>query len=180
MDLEKNWEKALKYTEIIRPRIQPLSAFETTSVPYIFLSESLGGSGNCIVRKGRVLVERPSLLLPANYPQLQGFEFDAGQRGEADDFMNFLLVRGIKFPSLLYNNTTYSLSIYEGKLKDACDHYLGKMEREENTHSGLVLGKEDCWQFSVLIFTAGQVLRSAESDITRLLEQYRKKEKGGG
>lgn len=173
MDLEKNWEKALRYTEIIRPRIQPLGTFEATDVPYILLSEPLSDAGNTLVRKGSVLVEKPSLLLPANYPQLEGFELDPSKRGDADSFMNFLLVRGIRFPSLFYNNRTLSLSIHDGRLSEAAEHYRAELQREENVHAGLILGREDCWQFSVLIFTAGQILKSADGDIQRIIDQYK-------
>lgn len=175
MDLEKSWEKALRHTEIVRPRIQPLSTFEATEIPYILLSESLRDSGGTVVRKGNVVVDRPSLLLPSNYPQLEGFEFDEEKRAEADAFMSFLLVRGIRFPSLLYNHQTLALSLYDGRLSEAAEYYRKLLQNEENVRSGLVIGPEDCWQFSVLVFTAGQVLRSAETDLERLLEQYRKK-----
>ncbi len=58
MDIEKTWEKALKYTEIIRPRVEPLNTFRTTHLPYIFLTESSVNVGDSVVRKGEVLVEK--------------------------------------------------------------------------------------------------------------------------
>ena len=66
MDIERIWEKALKRTEIIRSRIQPLDTFEATLIPYIFLSESPAGTSGTFVRKGQVLVEKPALVLPPN------------------------------------------------------------------------------------------------------------------
>ena len=70
MDIHKSWEKALKRTEIIRPRVQPLHAFESTHLPYIFLGESSVNTGDSVVRKGEVLVEKPALVLPPSTPQL--------------------------------------------------------------------------------------------------------------
>jgi len=173
MDIEKNWEKALKHTEIIRPRIQPLATFEATEVPYILMSESLSDSGNTLVRKGSVLVEKPSLLLPASYPQLEGFELDNSKKNDADSFMSFLLVRGIRFPSLVYNNRTLSISIHDGKLSEAAKDYKDQLQQQENIHTGLILGREDCWQFSVLIFTAGQIMKSVDGDIHKILDRYK-------
>jgi hypothetical protein len=49
------------------------------------------------------------------------------------------------------------------------------LERREDVHSGLIVGPEDCWQFSVLIFICTQVARSLNSDIKRLLEDFRKR-----
>ena len=42
--------------------------------------------------------------------------------------------------------------------------------------TGLFIGPEDCWQFSVLIFVCSQILKSAEGDIQKLLDQYKKGE----
>ena len=175
MDIQESWEKALRTTEIIRPRIQPLLTFETTRLPYIFLAESSLNIGDTVVRKGEIIVEKPSLFIPNNHPQFQGFEFEEGSLFGQEAFLNFLLIRGVTFPSLKYNNKTHSLDVYESGLQQAIDHHLNELQRQEDVHTGLVAGTEDCWQFSVLVFICSQVAKSAEVDIKRLLEEYKKK-----
>ena len=169
MNIEKAWEKALKYTEIIRPRVEPLDTFKTTHLPYIFLAESSVNVGDSVVRKGEVLVEKPSIILPPDSPQLEGFDFKDVSRRQQDMIINFLLVRGIGFPSLKYNNKTYSLDIFEGRLSKAIKKYTHELQKEENVTSGLVIGPEDCWQFSILIFVGMQILRSTDNDIKNLM-----------
>ena len=41
MNIYELWEKALKHTEIIRPRILPLLTYARTELSYIFLAESV-------------------------------------------------------------------------------------------------------------------------------------------
>ena len=176
MDIYEAWAKALKNTEILRPRIHHLLTFEDTVVPYILLSESSINAGDTVARTGEVVVERPSLILPPNHPQFDGFEFDHAPSTK-DGLLNFLMIRGIQMPSLNYNNRTSSLNIYEGDLSKAVSYYLDSMQRRENVHTGLIAGPEDCWQFSVLIYVCTQVARNSARDITRLLEEYRKKNK---
>lgn len=177
MDIQERWEKALKKTEIIRPRIQELLTFSPTDLSYIFLSESAINIGDTVVRKGSVLVEKPSLILPLGLPQFEGFDFEKASDVNKDMITNFLIVRGIKFPSLRYNNRTYSLDIFEGRLTKAIEQYRDKLQREENVNTGLVIGPEDCWQFSVLIFVCTQVIRSADGDIKKLLDEFKEKGK---
>ncbi len=172
MDIEKAWERALKYTEIIRPRVQPLDTFKTTHLPYIFLAESSVNIGDCVVRKGEVLVEKPSLFLPPGAPQLDGFDFRDASRQQEEMITNFFLVRGIAFPSLKYNNKTYSLDIFEGRLSRAIEKYTQELQKEENVTSGLIIGPEDCWQFSVLIFICTQIVRSADNDIKSFMNRW--------
>jgi hypothetical protein len=176
MDIYEAWAKALKNTEILRARIQHLLTFDDTVVPYILLSESSINAGDTVARTGEVVVEKPSLILPPNHPQFEGFEFDPG-RAPKDGLLNFLLIRGIQMPSLNYNNRTSSLDVYEGDLSKAASYYLDRLQRKENVHTGLITGPEDCWQFSVLIYVCTQVARNSARDIVKLLEEYRKGKK---
>lgn len=175
MDIEERWEKALEKTEVIRPRVQELLTFSHTDLLYIFLSESSINVGDTVVRKGSVVVEKPSLILPLGLPHFEGFDFEKEPEINEDMVTNFLLVRGVKFPSLNYNNRTYSLDIFEGRLSKAIEQYRDRLQREEDVLTGLIIGPEDCWQFSLLIFVCSQVVKSADGDIKRLLEQLKKK-----
>jgi len=177
MDIQETWERALKNTEIIRSRVKALLTFAVTDLPYILLSKSAVNLGDTVVRKGKVFVEKPSLIVPSNLPQFEGFDFEKELHFNENTMMNFFLVRGVKFPSLKYNNQTYSLDIYEGRLDKAMKHFSDQLQREEDVHSGLIVGPEDCWQFSLLIFICSMVIKSADGDIKNILEDLRKKDK---
>jgi len=170
------WNKALENTEIIRSRVQSLQTFQQTAVPYVLLSASAVNPGDTVVRKGEVCVERPSMVLPPNIPQLEGFDIGDPDESFAEEaVMSFLLVRGIRLPSMKYNNSTASLDIFEGELQKAVEKYHNQMQRQENVTTGLIVGPEDCWAFSLLIFICAQVAKNAEKDVERLLDEYRRK-----
>ncbi len=173
MDIHDSWEKALKSTEIIRPRVQPLQTFESTLIPYIFLAESAIHPGDTVVRKGEVTVEKPSIILPPHLPQFEGFEFEKKFSGVEDYLTTFLLVRGIRFPSMKYENKIESLDVREEKLARAVDFFSNALQQQENVSTGLVIGPEDCWQFSVLIFICSQIMRSAEGDLRNIFNRFK-------
>ncbi len=170
MSIQEFWDKAVRKTEIIRPRVTPLQTHEVTHLPYICLSESVVNSGDTAVRRGEVLVERPSIVTPYNLPQFEGFDFEKEMHVNEDFFKSFLLVRGVKFPAMKYNNQSHSLDVYEGSLSRAIEHYKTQLQQSENVHSGLIAGPEDCWQFSVILFVCSQVVRSSDGDIRRLMD----------
>ncbi len=174
MDIEELWSRALKQTEIIRARLQELATFEATPLPYIFLAESSLNSGDTGVRKGQIMVERPSLILPS--PQFQGFEFEQELHISEDAMLNFLLVRGVRFPSLRYKHELSSLDLREGSLQQAITAYHDQLKQAEDIHTGLVVGPEDAWQCSVLILVGRLVIRSAEGGVRRLLEQGKRRQ----
>src|SRR3989339_1482755 len=173
MDIEKAWNRALKNTEIIRARIKSLNLYGDTHVPYVLLSESTINMGDPVVRTGEVVVQKPSLFVPPLNPQFKGFDFQEAQNIGEDSLINFLIVRGITLPSMRYDNKTSSLDIYEGRLSEAIKFYEKSLQRKENIKTGLIAAPEDCWQISLLIFICSQILKDVNSDIRKLLDDYR-------
>lgn len=174
MDIQALWDKARKQTEIIRMRMQDLATFDATAVPYIFLAESSLNQGDTVVRKGQVLIERPSIILPSASPHFEGFEFDKDLQVSDDAVTTFLLVRGIQFPSLKYRHQISSLDIFEQSLRQAITHHTDQLKRAEDIKTGLVVGPEDAWQFSLLLLVGALVVRSAHGDLQRIIEEWRK------
>ncbi len=177
MDIQELWDKARKQTEILRMQLQDLSTFETTVVPYIFLAESSVNAGDTVVRQGRVLIERPSLVLPSFSPQFEGFEFDQELHLSHETVATFLLLRGIRFPSLKYQHQISSLDLFEDSLRNAIGHFTKQLTVAEDIRTGLVVGPEDAWQFSLLLLVGALVVRSAEGDLRRILEDWSKRQR---
>jgi hypothetical protein len=176
MDIYEAWGKALKETQIIRSRVTSLQTFQATQVPYILLSESTINQGDTVVRRGEVTVDRPSLILPPNIPQLEGFDLEDSPSFDQESMINFLLIRGVSMPSLKYDNKTHQLDVFEGHLDKAVKFYLSELQQKENVTSGLLIGPEDVWSFSLLIFICSQIARNSEVDLRRLMEEFRKRE----
>ena len=170
MNLRERWDKAVNQTDVVRWRKTHLATFDKTVLKYAFLGESLVNAGDTIQRQGRIVVHRPMLLLPENIPQFEGFDALEDLGIDEDDLAKFLLIRGISFPSLKYQNETSSLDLVEKPLDDATDNLLTKLDKENNADTGVLVGPEDCWQFSVIIYASGLMGRSASRDINRLLE----------
>ncbi len=175
MDLHDKWEKALKKTEILRLHASTLFTFKPTELPYIFLGESAVNIGDTVARKGKVLVHQPSIFLPPDFPQFEGFEFEEDYQADEDAVRTFLLVRGVSFPSLKYTNEISTIDIHENSLSKAIDHFSHQLEMKEDIYTALIVGPEDCWQFSVLIFVCAMVTKSAPGDLKKFLEDLRRR-----
>lgn len=172
MNIQDLWEKAVRETKIIRPRLKALSTYTTTELPYILLSESVVNKGDTVVRKGKVSVEKPTLILPHNLPQFEGFDFEKELHFNQDTITNFLLIRGIRFPSLKYSHEVVSLDIFEGHIQKAIAKFSDELARREDVDAGLITGPDDCWLFSALLFVCTQVIRSAPNDIRKLYDDF--------
>ncbi len=176
MDIQQLWEKAVKQTEVRRMRLPDLATFEATAVPYVFLAESALNQGDTVVRTGQVMVERPSLVLPPFSPQFEGFEFGQEWQVSESAVATFLLVRGVQFPSLRYRHQLSSLDVLETPLTQAIGKYTDQLQRLEDVKTGLLVGPEDAWQFSVLILVGALVVRSAQGDLRRIMDDWRRRQ----
>lgn len=176
MDLQELWDAARKKTEILRLRAQELATFDATMIPYIFLGESSVNPGDTVVRKGHVIVERPAIILPNFSPQFEGFSLDEPLHLSDEALATFLLMRGIQFPSLKYHHQISSLDLFEESLQKAIDHFTNQLTMAEDLRTGLVAGPEAAWQFSVLLLVGALVVRSAEGDLRRILEAWRRRQ----
>lgn len=174
MNIEELWEKARKGTEIVRGRVRGLQTFESTNVPYVFLAESCVNLGHTVVRKGRIMVEKPLILLPEDLPQFEGFDFEEDLDIPDRTLQTFFLMRGIRFPSLKYNNTVDTLDLDESSLAKTVEKYKKELEQKENVCTALILGPEDSWQFSILIYVVSLVGRCAQNDLIRILDKYKR------
>jgi len=175
VDIEEKWERALEKTEILHSRLRGLLTFEATDLPYVFLGESVVNVGDTIVRKGKIVVDKPLLVLPPHYPQFEGFDFEENLKSNGDKIRTFLLLRGLSFHSLKYTNEISSLEIQEGSLEKASKKIKLDLECKEDVHTGLILGPEDCWQFSIMIYTGSLMSKSAPEDIKKILEKFKNK-----
>lgn len=170
MNLREKWDKAVNQTDVIRWRQTHLATFDKTILKYAFLGESLVNTGDTVQRYGRIVVHRPLLLLPENIPQFEGFDSLKDLGIDEDDLARFLLIRGVSFPSLKYQNETDSLDVVEKPINEATNRLLAKLDKEDNSDTGVLVGPEDCWQLSVIIYAGGLMNRSASRDIRRLLD----------
>jgi hypothetical protein len=165
MDIEQLWEKAQEKTEVIRGRAKGLATFSHTLVPYMFLAESSVNDGHIVVRKGKIIVDKLMVVLPEDMPQFEGFDFKEGLGLEEASIQTFLLMRGIRFPSLKYNNNVEQLDLEESSLAKAIEKHKKTLEREENVTTALIAGPDDCWQLSILLYLASLVARCTRTDI---------------
>ena len=176
MDIEQLWERAEEKTEVIRGRVKALSTFSTTVVPYIFLAESSVNEGHTLTRTGKVIVEKPMIILPEDMPQFEGFDFEEELEVGQNMVQMFFLMRGIRFPSLKYNNTVDKLEVDDKSLSKCVEAYRKRLEQEENINTALIIGPEDCWQFSILLYMASLVGRCAGTDIRKILDKQEREE----
>ena len=175
MSIEGLWEESLKNTEIVRLPIKRLLTFGDTRFSYIFLASSLVNKGDTVVRKGKLEIDKPRLILPKGGPAFEGFDSENAQGIHDEQLRSFFYVRGLSLPSLMYKNESYETDVFEGSLAKAEKAYLDYIRSEESISTGLVVGKDTSWQFSVLLMGCHLIDTHIDNDLREILNRIRKK-----
>ena len=175
MSLEQLWNEALKETEIVRLPVKRLHTFGSTLLEYIFLGPSTVNQGDTVVRKGKLDIERPTLVLPNNFPSFEGFTSDTSPEIKDDQLPSFFYMRGIRFPSFKYKNEPYELDVYEGSVARAEKMYCEQIRTHEKIATGIVIGKDSSWQFSVILLGCHMIDAHVDSDLKAILNHIKKK-----
>lgn len=174
MNLEVLWERAKNKTQILRARAGALSDLQSTIIDYVLLAESQINPQDTVIRKGKVWVHKPLIILPREIPIFEGFDFE-----DVDNIPSFMLMRGIQFPPLKYSNATDSIEVYKGLISSVIDDFMDRFQQREDIKTGLIKGIEQGWQFSVLIYVGFLVFRQVPSDIKRIIEDIKRRMEGG-
>jgi len=163
MSIEELWNAALGNTEIVRLPIKQLITFGTTNFNYVFLAPSVVNQGDTVVRKGNMDIMPPAIHLPKHKPTFEGF--DSGNEGDitSEQLVSFFYTRGISFPSLNYHNEPYEIDLYEGSVAKAEKTHLDEVRTQENVSTGVVIGAEASWQFSVILMACHMIDNYVES-----------------
>ncbi|MCS7151182.1 MAG: hypothetical protein NZ928_02195 [Endomicrobia bacterium] len=170
IDLNKKWEEAIKNTKIIRSRYSKLETFKKTVVPYVLVNKSLVNKGSTVIREGTVEVSPAIIHLPYSKFELHNFKFKETTEYSDEIVKSFLLIRGVQLPSMRYSNSEIKLEVVDKPLEDVIKEYQELFQRKEDIDTGLILSLPDIWQFSLIIYLASLVIKSAENDIKTFMD----------
>lgn len=170
INIEKKWEEAVKKTKIIRSRYAKLETFKKTVVPYVLVNKSLVNKNTTVIRKGKVEVSPPLIHIPSYNFELYGFDFKKTTDYSEEIIKSFLLIRGVKLPSMKYTNKEVSLKVEDKPLEQVIKEYQELFQRKEDTETGLIVSIPDIWQFSLIIYLATLVAKSADNDIKNFID----------
>ena len=175
MDFEEKYQKVIEETTICKCYRLKLSTRTSTTLPYIFLGASQINRGDTVVRKGKVAVESPLLIIPKNIPQFFGFDFEENLDIDDNNLISFFMLRGISFPSLKYTNEISTIEVEDKNPQEAISFYKDEIERKEDLQTGLIFGPVEYWQLSIIFYVNFLINRSARNDIDQYLRELRRR-----
>lgn len=167
MDKYKKFEEALKKTEILRPITQTLYTFSPTNVDY-YLTTELIKDTLIEVREGKVVVEKPLVIIPSALASKQFEGFDQGQL----DYLQMLSQKyGLRALEYTYKNETKTVNLISGHLNSIVDKISKEIDRRAKKRTAIIKSIPDMWTISLMKCVLEMITKSFPGNITELEER---------
>ncbi len=162
---EDDFHYALENTRVIRPPVQAIQTFGTTSFRFMLVTELMDQVDRVRVRDGRIHAERPSIVTPEHYSKLMLDGFGE----EARNFANFLERHGRELRFLRYGfqfrKTDISEEIVHAPKADVIGRIGEMLDARDEPMSTIIEGVDDAWEVCLMKFTVELIQRSAGENV---------------
>jgi hypothetical protein len=162
---EDDFQYALENTRVIRPPVQAIQTFGTTSFRFMLVTELMDQVNRVRVRDGRIHAERPSIVTPQHYSKMMLDGFGEEARGFAD----WLEGHGRELRFLRYGfqfrKTDISEEIVHAPKEDVIGRLGEMLDARDEPMSTIIEGVDDAWEVCLLKFTVDLIQRSATENV---------------
>lgn len=162
---------AFETTEIIKERSYSLYTFGVTRLPYYFVARSEIDPKDTVIREGKVMVERPQILLPNGMSLIEGFEIDEERHGSEEDVQHILMTRKVLLPSLKYTNDSNKVDVESISVDEKIGELRNRLTNASDTATGIIRGEDRFFPFPLFLYVGKMIIRSTGDNLTDLFEK---------
>jgi hypothetical protein len=162
--------EAVRQTMVIRPPRQLLDTFGITNIGYYMVTapsyaEIDKKNNETVVRKGRVIANRPRVVTPYYLSRLEGFSSDARHY-----FDSLIQQHGPNTPGIYYTyrNEPGELTIIPDSMQLVVERINAEIERKRDPLMAIIKGKDDMWDVSLLKFIHQITSHSMKGNIAQM------------
>ena len=150
------WRRAVEQTWVVRFPKQNLATFGATNIAYYVVTEPIyqeldqnQNKREGVVRTGRVLAQRPSVVTPTYAMSLQGFSPEAYEY-----FSHLARLSGPNSPGIIYQykNEAGNMEIVSGSPSEIAHNIGDDLDRRKEHLSVVMVGVDELWDVALLKF----------------------------
>lgn len=157
---------ALETTRVLHEPDRRIDTFGETRFEFQLISELMDRVGEVRIRTGEVEAQRPRILRPEAYRDVELEGFDPSARARFDKMVDKYRAEGKDLAFLQYGFQFRRGAVHEEIIHDSMDavreRVLEDIRRTGNPALAVIEGVDDTWEISVLKFSFEMILRSHE------------------
>lgn len=157
---------ALETTRVLREPDRRIDTFGETRFEFQLISELMDHAGQVRIRTGEVEAQRPRILRPEAYRDVELEGFAPSARARFDRMVEKFRSEGKDLAFLQYGFQFRRGEVAEEIIHDSMDsvreRVLEDIRRSGNPSLAVIEGVDDAWEISILKFSFEMILRSQE------------------
>jgi hypothetical protein len=157
---------ALETTRVLREPDRRIETFGETRFEFQIISELMDQVGQVRIRTGEVEAQRPRILRPGPYREIELEGFDASARARIDALIEKFRHEGKDLAFLQYGFQFRRGQVHEEIVHDSIEavreRVLADVRRTGNPTRAVIEGVDDAWEVSILKFSFDMIIRSHE------------------
>ena len=157
---------ALETTRVLHEPDHRIDTFGETRFEFQLLSELMDSTGEVRIRTGEVEAQRPRILRPEAYREIELEGFNPSARARFEKMVEKFRAEGKDLAFLQYGFQFRRGQVHEEIVHDSMDavreRVLEDIRRTGNPARAVIEGVDDAWEISILKFSFEMILRSHE------------------
>ncbi len=155
---------ALQTTRVLREPDRRIDTFGETRFEFRLISELMDRAGQVRVRSGEVEAQRPRIMRPEAYRDIQFEGFDPSMRAKFDRMLDQLRSQGKDLAFLQYGFHFRRGEVREELVHEPLelvrDRIMEDLRRSGNPSLAVIEGVDDAWEISILKFSLEMIMHS--------------------
>lgn len=155
---------ALETTKVLREPDHRIETFGETRFEFQLISELMDRAGEIRIRTGEVEAQRPRIIRPDAYSEVELDGFDPSTRARFDKMVEKFRNEGRDLAFLQYGFQFRRGQVHEEIVHDSMDavreRVLDEIRLSGNPARAVIEGVDDAWEISILKFSFEMIQRS--------------------
>jgi hypothetical protein len=157
---------ALETTRVLREPDRRIQTFGETRFEFQLISELMDRTGEVRIRTGEVEAQRPRILRPESFREIELEGFNPDARARFDKMVDKFRSEGKDLAFLQYGFQFRRGEVHEEIVHESIDtvrdRVLDDIRHTGNPSLAVIEGVDDAWEVSILKFSFEMILRSHE------------------
>lgn len=157
-----HFQYAMETTKVLHEPDRRIDTFGATRFEFEILSENMDRVGQVCIRRGSVEAEKPQLIKPEGFNDIELDGFDPKVLRVIEHFKD----KGMDLSFLQYGfnfkRSEVSSDIIHDRIENVCDRALESVRVSGNPSLAVILGVDDAWEVGVMKFTIEMIMKSRE------------------
>ena len=166
MPSQDDIQYALETTRVLREPDRRIDTFGDTRFEFQLISELMDRVGEVRIRSGEVEAQRPRILRPEAFRDIELEGFDANARERLDRMIEQMRHQCRNLAFLQYGFRFRRGNVHEEIVHDSIDavrdRVMEEIRRSGNPSLAVIEGVDDTWEVSILKFAFEMILKSHE------------------